>query len=435
VNEFASPSAALIISLATLAALAVMRAAQVNTRLSVLEHLKEQGDARADKALALATDAARLLLSLRVAQAFIRLVAIGLGLLLLMPLLGKAGLATLASGMLALLATGLVMGAVEFGAESLAMQDPAGWALRLSGISRAVMIITAPIALPLMRLGRIVAPASGERQVLITEEEIKDLVEAGEVGGVIEQEEKAMIYSIFQLGDTLAREVMVPRIDMLAFEAGARLVEATDGLLQTGYSRAPVYAETVDNIIGLVYVKDLLAAWRRGATDGLIGPMVRPAYFVPEAKKADDLLAEMQARRIQMAIVVDEYGGTAGLVTIEDIVEEIVGEIRDEYDVAEELPFQKLREGEFMFNGGIDLDDVNQIADSKLPKDTSETLGGFIYSQLGRVPAPGDTVVAGGLTLTVEEVHGRRIRKVAARRVADDRMETETDGTQRPTEG
>jgi putative hemolysin len=435
VNEAANALAGLILGLGALAALAAMRSAQVNTRLSMLEQLKEEGDARAERALALATHAPRLLLSLRATQAFFRLMAIGSGLLLLLPPLNRAGLATLVGGILALLMTGLVVGLVEFGAESLVSQDPAKWAIRLSRASRAVMTLMAPLVLPLMRISRIVAPASSERQVLVTEEEIKDLVEAGEVGGVIEQEEKAMIYSIFQLGDTLAREVMVPRIDMLAFEAATGLIEATDGLLQTGYSRAPVYAETVDNVIGLVYVKDLLAAWRKGAPDSPIGPMVRPAYFVPEAKKADDLLAEMQARRIQMAIVVDEYGGTAGLVTIEDIVEEIVGEIRDEYDVAEELPFQKLKEGEFMFNGGIDLDDVNQIADSKLPKDTSETLGGFIYSQLGRVPSPGDTVVAGGLTLTVEEVHGRRIRKVGARRAANDNVETENDGTQRPADG
>jgi CBS domain containing-hemolysin-like protein len=143
---------------------------------------------------------------------------------------------------------------------------------------------------------------------------------------------------------------------------------------------------------------------------------MREAYFIPEGMKLDDLLAEMQAKRIHMAIVIDEYGGTAGVVTIEDIVEEIVGEIRDEYDFAEEASYTQIREGEFLFSGGIDLDDVNQLANAKLPKDISETLGGFIYSHLGRIPNVGEVVEAGGLRLIVDQVAGRRIRKVRASR-------------------
>jgi len=178
----------------------------------------------------------------------------------------------------------------------------------------------------------------------------------------------------------------------------------------------------------LLYVKDLLAAWREGKQNQTVASLLRKAYFVPEAKKVDDLLAEMQTMRIHMAIVVDEYGGTAGLVTIEDVVEEIVGEIRDEYDYAEELPFQVLREGEFLFSGRIDLDDVNQITEAALPKETSETLGGFIYSQLGKVPSPGEVVEAGGLYLVVEEVSGRRIRKVRAHRIEGQPIGMEKEG-------
>jgi CBS domain containing-hemolysin-like protein len=188
----------------------------------------------------------------------------------------------------------------------------------------------------------------------------------------------------------------------------------------------------------LLYVKDLLAAWREGVVDETVADLARDAYFVPEAKRVDELLTEMQAKRIQMAIVVDEYGGTAGLVTFEDIVEEIVGEVRDEYDVAEELPYQRIEDDQYLFNGGIDLDDVNQLIGSDLPKDTSETLGGFIYSQLGRVPHPGETLAAGGLQLVVEQVVGRRIRKVRATRflpVDSEAVETGSDGDQRRTAG
>jgi CBS domain containing-hemolysin-like protein len=253
----------------------------------------------------------------------------------------------------------------------------------------------------------------GEDQPLVTEEEIMTLVDAGEEGGAIEEEEKAMIYSIFQLGDTLAREVMIPRIDIQSLDGDTTLAESTDLLLQSGFSRAPVYRNSVDNIIGLAYIKDLLDGWRKGRQFEPISNFMREAYFIPEGMKLDDLLAEMQAKRVHMAIVVDEYGGTAGVVTIEDIVEEIVGEIRDEYD----------------FSGGIDLDDVNLLAGSELPKDTSETLGGFIYSHLGRVPIRGEVVEAGGLRLIVDQVAGRRIRKVRASRHQAPISENNSDET------
>jgi CBS domain containing-hemolysin-like protein len=254
---------------------------------------------------------------------------------------------------------------------------------------------------------------------LVTEEEIRTIVDAGEEGGAIEVDEKEMIFSIFELGDTLVRAVMVPRIDVCAFEESQTLEAVTDALLEAGHSRAPVYRGDIDRIIGIVYVRDLLQAFRQGRQREPVASLLRPALFVPEAKKADDLLAELQARRIHMAVVVDEYGGTAGLVTLEDLVEEIVGEIRDEYDAAEEAAFQELREGEFLFTGRIDLDEVNELTGARLPKDISDTLGGFISGRLGRVPSPGDVVDAGGLHLVVEQSSGRRIIKVRARRVPE----------------
>lgn len=224
-----------------------------------------------------------------------------------------------------------------------------------------------------------------------------------------------MIYSIFQLGNTLAREVMIPRIDIEALEEHTTVADATMKVLDTGHSRLPVYSEAIDNILGILHAKDLLTAWQEGRATQVVAELTREALFVPEAKKVDDLLEELQERQIQMAIVVDEYGGTAGVVTLEDIVEEIIGEVRDEYDRAEEHAFLQLAETEFIFSGGIDLDDVNQLTSAELPKGTSETLAGFVYAQLGRVPGQGETIRAGGLELTVEQVVGRRIRKVRAR--------------------
>jgi putative hemolysin len=334
-----------------------------------------------------------------------------------------------------LLGVGILMGLVEFMADNLALRNPEQWALRLSGVAYAIRMLMTPLSWLLSRFASQINGNAEERAyALVTEEEIMTLVDAGEEDGVIEEEEKAMIYSIFQLADTLVREVMVPRIDMLAFEQDTSLVEATESFMQTGFSRAPVFQDSIDNIVGLLYYKDLLAAWRDGVEDQIVKSLCREAYFVPEAKRVDDLLTEMQVKQVHMAIVVDEYGGTAGLVTIEDLVEEIVGEIRDEYDYAEELPFQKLHEGEFLFSGRIDLDDVNLMTEAELPKETSETLGGFIYSRLGKVPVKGEVVEAGGLRLIVEEVSGRRIRKIRAHRLTPRAPEMENGDQKNATE-
>ena len=404
----------LVLLLVIEAALAAARSALVNSRPANLQRLEDEGAPGSALAARIVDDSSRLLLSLRISLAIVRLLAVGVA---------TATYLSFASGLpgllLTLALTGLVMAIAEFVAESLAMRGPEKWALRLGPAVAAIELALSPAVRLMLRLGgEVSANQNGPLHPLVTEEEIMTLVDAGEEGGSIEQDEKDMIYSIFRLDDTLAREVMIPRIDIQALEESTPIPEATDKLLKTGYSRAPVYRENIDNVIGLIYVKDLLEAWRAGNYERPIGELMREAYFVPEAKKVDDLLDEMQASRFHLSIVVDEYGGTAGLVTIEDIVEEIIGEIRDEYDFGEEASYQQVEDGEFIFSGGIDLDDVNQIAGADLPKDAGETLGGFIYSELGRVPSPGDRLESGGLELVVDQVIRRRIRRVRARRVA-----------------
>jgi CBS domain containing-hemolysin-like protein len=219
---------------------------------------------------------------------------------------------------------------------------------------------------------------------------------------------------------------MVPRIDIVALEVNTPLAEAADELLRSGNSRMPVYEESVDNILGLLYAKDLLRAWREGEQLDSLRSLLRPAYFIPEAKNAAVLMTEMQGQRIHLAIVVDEYGGVAGLVTLEDIVEEILGEIQDEYDQGEESPYQELEGGEYVFLGRVDLDDFNEVFSSNLPKDEADTIGGFIYSRIGRVPATGEQIQVDNLRLTVEQVIGRRIRKVRAERIPSAAQEEET---------
>ncbi|MEJ2549810.1 MAG: hemolysin family protein [Anaerolineales bacterium] len=410
------------------ALIALVRASFVNSHHAKLRALVENGVRRAALAVRVAEEARRLILTFAIALNISRLAVIGVALVVYSLPLHDRGLTPLISIGSILLGVGILMGLLEFLVDNLALRNPERWAVRLSAVAYAVRIIMSPLSWLLSRFAMQINGHAEERSYpLVTEEEIMTLVDAGEEDGVIEEEEKAMIYSIFQLADTLVREVMVPRIDMLAFERETSLVEATESLLRTGFSRAPVFAETIDNIVGLLYAKDILAAWKEGGQHETVRNLCREAYFVPEAKRVDDLLTEMQVKQVHMAIVVDEYGGTAGLVTIEDLVEEIVGEIRDEYDYAEELPFQKLQEGEFLFSGRIDLDDVNLMTEAQLPKETSETLGGFIYSRLGKVPVKGEVVEAGGLRLVVEEVSGRRIRKIRARRLKPRIPETEHD--------
>ncbi len=251
---------------------------------------------------------------------------------------------------------------------------------------------------------------------IITEEDLRTYVDASEEGGALKEDEKEMIYSIFALDDTLAREVMVPRIDIVAVEAQTDVMEALDVILEAGHSRVPVYVDNIDNIIGVLYAKDLLAHWRSGGKSRPVHGLEREVHYVPETKPVSDLLHEFQTKKVQIAIVVDEYGGTAGLVTVEDVLEEIVGEIQDEYD-SEEFFMHYISDDEYIFNARMDLDDINDVMSVDLPTDESDTLGGLVYNLLGRVPEMGDSVDIGDLHLTVLDVNGRRIGTVKVQRL------------------
>jgi putative hemolysin len=280
--------------------------------------------------------------------------------------------------------------------------------------------LASPIVRFLVWITNLIAkPFGGQRRrgmPIVTEEEIKTLVDAGEEGGVIEEEEKEMIYSIFEFGDTVAREVMVPRMDVLAIEDDTPLLEAMDAVIKHNHSRVPVHHDSIDNIIGILYAKDLLKVLhekgRAGANEIRVVDLLRPAIFAPESKKVSELFEDMQKQRNHIAIIIDEYGGTAGIVTIEDILEEIVGEIRDEYDQAEELDIQTGGDNDWIIDARANLGDVNDALHVHFPVDDADTLGGFIYTQLGKVPLPGDEVRYENVLLKVVNVAGRRIGKV-----------------------
>ncbi len=318
------------------------------------------------------------------------------------------------------LIVGLVVTWLEWIIERIVLRDPESWVLRFTGFVRYISLIFYPfISISLLLTQETAQP--NEKTSMVTEDALKTLVDVGQKDGILEVEERKMIHSIFQLGDTLVREIMVPRIDVQALEIGTPLSDAIDNLLSSGFSRTPIYEETIDNILGLLYAKDLLQVWQEGnSTADIRRDLLREPYYVPEAKKVDELLGEMQKRRVHMAIVVDEYGGVAGVVTLEDIVEEIFGEIQDEYDVGEELPYRVLENGDYLFRGRIDLDDFNEIMDCNLPNDEADTLSGYIYTRLGHVPIAGENIRDEELVLTVETVSNRRIRKVRAQRIWSD---------------
>ena len=253
----------------------------------------------------------------------------------------------------------------------------------------------------------------------VTEEDIMTLVHASHSGGVIEEEEKDMIASVLQLDESSARELMTPRIDIVALETSATISDALEVFVQSGFSRIPVYEDNIDNVRGLLYAKDILTAVSDGqdfAGQG-IDHLVREATFVPETKRADALLKELQAKNVHLAIVVDEYGGASGLVTIEDLIEEIVGDIRDEHDFGEEEDYMEVGDGAYLIEASMDLDDLNALLGCSIDTNDADTLGGYIYLALGRVPLTDETIDTDILSMTVLSIDGHRIRKVKVRKL------------------
>lgn len=388
------------------------RSAFSNSSLARLLIQREKMVSQVNHTTQLLSNTPRTQASLNLFQSILRFLIAGLSLVLFVPWAVTQYLLPYSLGVLLL--ASLVTFFLEWLIETAVSHHPETWSIRLSSYVQVLSLVMSPLlALPFL----FISSSETNQESGVTETELISLVEAGQEEGFLEQEEQKMIVSIFRLGDTLVREIMIPRIDILALDVNTPIDQTMDALQQSGHSRVPIYKDSVDNILGLLYAKDLLGIWREGKRDVSLSDHLRPAYYVPEAKKADELLTELQAKRIHMAIVVDEYGGVAGLVTLEDIVEEIVGEILDEYDQAEEMLYQAINDDEYLFQGRIDLDDFNDIMGTQLPNSEADTLGGLIYSRIGRVPAAGDNVQIEGLQLTVEQVSGQRIRKVRAQRL------------------
>jgi CBS domain containing-hemolysin-like protein len=264
----------------------------------------------------------------------------------------------------------------------------------------------------LIGLTNLLLPGKGLAQgPYVSEEELLAVAELGVEEGVIEEDERALIESIIEFGDTVVREVMVPRPDMVTVAGDFRVADVMEVMLLNGYSRLPVCGDGIDDVVGLAYAKDLMRAERDGKEGRPVAELARPARYVPETKRVPDMLREMQGEKFHMAIVVDEYGGTAGLVTLEDIIEELVGEIVDEFDVEDPI-VEPLPGGGVRVDARTALDEVNDLLHANLPEGDWDTIGGLLYGRLGHVPVEGESVQVDGWQLTAQRIQGRRIGRV-----------------------
>jgi CBS domain containing-hemolysin-like protein len=302
----------------------------------------------------------------------------------------------------------------------LAEAAPKTWALQHT--DRAALL-TAPLvdfvgwvlrwpARALIGVANVILPGKGlKKGPFVTEEEILALAEEAAEAAVIEESERELIESIIDFGDTVVREIMVPRPDVVAVERDATVTEVVELGIGRGLSRIPVYGESSDDVVGIVYVKDAFEKERSGHGDRPVTDVVRPAHFVPETKRVSELLADMQARKTHISVVIDEYGGNAGLVTLEDLLEELVGEIQDEFD-REAADLVRLPDGDVLVLGSLNVGALNEELDLRLPEGNWDTVGGLVFGTLGRVPVPGDAVDVDSVRLVVERVDGRRVTRV-----------------------
>jgi len=255
------------------------------------------------------------------------------------------------------------------------------------------------------------------RRRAMTEKELQDLIDESEEGGIINEGEGDMLHSIFEFGETIVREVMVSRTDMICCSSEATLSEVLSSILSSGHSRVPIYEGTNDRIVGVVYAKDLLRFWGRKPEEIQIAQVMRTPYFVPETKSIETLLQEFRTKRVHMAIAIDEYGGTSGLITIEDLIEEIIGDIQDEYDVEEDW-LQVEDDDTVLVDGRLNIEELEDHFEITIPREKFDTVGGYLFNLSGHVPVVGEEIRDNGLVLTVVDGDDRKLRKVRVRRLS-----------------
>jgi putative hemolysin len=416
--------------------------ALVSVRRSRIEQLIEEGNPGARRVRRLIDDPGRFLAVSQLGLTLIGFFASAFAAVSLVATLGSVlvgfGMEAGAAGGTALVVVTIILAFftiifAELIPKSIALANPERFALVLSRPIDFLARLLGPVVAILNGITRWVARSIGvdiNQEAQISADELRLIVERGGEQGVLEAEEEQMINAVIELGERRVHEVMIPRVAIAALASDATLEQAIDLVVEVGHSRIPVYHDSIDEIVGILYAKDLLPYLKNDA-----GPrpqlrkLLRPPVLVPESMTIDDLLHELQRRKVHIAIVLDEYGGTAGLVTIEDLLEEIVGEIQDEYDVEEPMVV-RLSDHEARVDGRADVDEILELFDLDLELEDAEeydTVGGLMYHRIGGVPAPGDSIEVDGLRLTVETTDGRRVGKVLVTRRTGDAPSAEGD--------
>ncbi len=378
-----------------------------------IRELSDTGNARAAAVLGLLEQRDRLHSTLLLAENFFIVLASSLGVVIALRLFTQAALSVAVS---ALVSTVLVVLVSKLAPKGFAARDPDHLSLLVAYPMRFVMRFVSPPARLIASVADFFAgpgPQGMSCTAVVTEEDIKAMINLGEEGGSLKEEEKELLHKVFEFGDTLASEAMRPRTEIVNIPSNTTLQEVFALVSEFGYSRYPVIEDTIDTVIGILYIKDILVAMAAGEVkreDG-IQRFIRPAYFIPENKRVSELLSEMQRERFQIAIVIDEYGGTAGLVTLEDLIEEIVGSIHDELETAER-DVEIVDEKNFVVSGQSALDEVNELLGTALQSNDFNTLGGFVFGLFGRMPRIGEQLKYKNLKLEVLELEGRKIAKV-----------------------
>ena len=400
-------------SILLVAFFAAAEAAIVFSNKARLQQLAEEGNAKADRALRLAVERDRLLGTVIVAENLFIILSSTIGAVIALQLFRWTSIAIAVTTGTMLL---LVVLFAKLVPKGVAAKNPDRLVLIVSSPMYVFMKLVSPLARAAGSVADLFA-GPGSSKVLsttaVTEEDIKAMINLGGEEGSLEEEEKELLHKVFEFGDTVASEAMRPRTEIVSVAKSATMQEVLDVVTEYGYSRYPVIEETVDTVIGILYVKDILIDLSSGniKRDEGIQRFIRPAYFIPENKRVSELLSEMQREKFQIAIVIDEYGGTAGLVTTEDLVEEIVGSIQDELDT-EEKEVEIVDEKNFVVAGQSGLDEVNDLLGAQLHSEDFNTIGGFVFGLFGRMPRVGEQLRYKDLKFEILQHEGKKIEKI-----------------------
>jgi putative hemolysin len=381
-----------------------------------VRHLAEDGSARAATLQRLQQDPQRFLGTVLIVNTFALIVASAsatlLGIDLLHPILPR-GLGTIGDFLVSFVLSLFLLIFCEITPKSLAVRHADRVALQVAPAVDSLATFLAPLLWFVTSVARVLVPGRGHVRAFVTEAELMTLLSVSEEQGIIEEEERDMIQGIVEIGDKLVREVMVPRPDVVAVEKGVSAEDIAQLMETKGHTRIPVYDRDIDHIIGLVHAKDLLRQFVGRKDTFRLERIVRPIIQIPEQKKVDELLHEMRQKKAHMMVVIDEYGGTAGIVTLEDVLEEIVGEIRDEYDIAEKEPFEIVSASEAVVDGHFSMDELNESLDLGIAESEEyDSVGGYLNSMFGAIPTPGATFDQPPIHWKVEEMNGSRIVRV-----------------------